>query len=271
MLDPYLKCKQTELAKAATECRSEHYCKIIRIYSAEMESSTKAVHLSGEIIQDTYYLLSAHLLLTNEMESKMNQLAKIHDGQRGVRFTNGLDDAHSKHDNDDDDMSQAQNIDDITLECGLDLMQADGDEATFAIPLPPPMTSRAKRALNIEDGTMPKRFAATESSALNATRVLETHSDDEENVRTARPVVTIGKPPFKTSITIGKRPIQTSRALKETNTNVNKDSTVSRSVVKALVNGRPVTLKEKENKRFLTVVGKSPRRNSPGASSKSKF
>lgn len=255
LLEPYLKCKQIELGKAATACRSEHYCKIIRIYSAEMESSTKAVHLSGEIIQDTYYLLSAHQLLTNEMDCKMNQLSKVHDGQRGVRFTNGIDDAHGKPDLDDEDMSHGQNIDDITLETGLDLMNVDGDEAIFAIPLPPP----------------PKRFAATDFSVLNATQVLETHSDDDENVRGVRPVVRVAKPLMKTSSAASKRPTPISRALKETNVNVNKDWPVTKGTVKAQVNGRTVTMKEKENKRFLTVVVKSPRRNSPGASLKSKL
>lgn len=202
MLEPYIKSKQIELAKAATECRSEHYCKIIRIYSAEMESSTKAVHLSGEIIQDTYYLLSAHQLLTIEMESKLNQLAKLHDGQRGVRFTtSGIDDAHNKNDHDDDDMSHVQNIDDITLEAGLDIMSTDGDDAIFAMPAIPPPVNRAKRALSIEEETisMPKRFIAVGLNPLNGTQVLETHSDGEENVRSARPVVPMGRPQVKTS------------------------------------------------------------------------
>lgn len=270
MLDPYLKCKQSELAKAATECRSEHYCKIIRIYSAEMEISTKAVHLGADIIQDAYYLMSANHLLTIETENKMKQLAKVHDGQRGVRFTNGCDDAHTKHDNDDDDMAQALNIDDITLEPGLDLMNAEGDDAIFTIPLPPPANPRAKRTLNIDNEgiSLPKRMAST---ALNATQVLETHSDDEENIRGVRPLVIVGRPPIKTTSTASRRPMPTSRALKETNVNVNKDCPATKPSIKALVNGRTVTLKEKENKRFLTVVGKSPRRNSPGASSKSKY
>lgn len=270
MLESYLKCKQIELEKMATECRSKHYCKIIGIYSAEMESSTKAVQLSGEIIQETYYLLCAHQLLTNEMDVKMNQLSKAHDGQRGVRFINGIDDANTKHDNDDDDILHTQNIDDITLDNGLDLIDGENDEAIFAIPLAPSSKIHAKRALNVDETpiTMPKRFAATDSSVLNATRVLETHSDDDENGHGVRPIVSIGKPSFKSS---GKRPMPVSRALKETNTNVHKDYLVPKSAVKAMINGRPVTLREKENKRFLTVVGKSPRRNSPSASSKSKF
>lgn len=263
-----MKCKQIELDKAATECRSKHCLNIIRIYSAEMESSTKAVHLSGEIIQSTYYLMSAHLLLTDEMEQKMNQLSKIHDGQRGVRFTS--DDVHDRHENDDDDLSHAQNIDDITLETRFDLMDSDGDEAIFAMPPAPP--NHAKRALNIDEAEIlqPKRFASTSSNALNATQVLDTHVVDDENGHAVRPVVTVAK--LKPSTTIGKRPMPTSRALKETNINVNKEYVAGKNgVVKALVNGKPVALKEKENKRFVTTVGKSPRRNSPSASSKSKF
>lgn len=275
MLQPYLKCKQIELGKAATSCRSEHYLKIIRVYTAEMECSTKAVQLSGDIMQDTYYLLSANQLLTQEMEDKMLHLSKVHDGQRGVRFTNGVDGVHGRHDTDDDELMPAQNIDDITLETGLDLMNAEGDEAIFAIPLPPPPVNRAKRALITDEAgpSMPKRFIPSDSGVLDATQVLETHSDEEETLRTLRPVVVIGKPPVKQLNGLGKRPVPPGRVLKDSNMNVNKDCPVAKVMLKAVINGRPVTLKdkEKENKqKFLTTVKKSPRRNSIGATGKSK-
>lgn len=266
MLEPYLKCKRIELEKAATECRSEHHYKIIRIYSAEMECSTKAVHLSGEIMQDTYYLLKANYLLTNEMDGKMNQLAKLHDGQRGVRFANGPDDASNKHDHDDDDIPHAQSIDDITLDASLDLMSTDADEAIFAIPARPLQSNHAKRALIVEDGeSVSKRFAAAEPSPLNATRVLESHSDGEENSHSGRPVIKV------IDRIVSRRPIASSRALKETNTNVNKNPS-GKAPIRALVNGRMITLKENQNKTVRMTPSKRPPRirNSPGASAKSK-
>lgn len=266
MLETYLKCKDTELGKAATECRSQHCCKIIRIYTAEMENSTKAVYLSGDIIQDTYYLLSANHLLTNAMDEKMNQLAKIHDGQRGVRF-NGVDDVQYKpNDFDDEDLSHAQHIDEITLEDGLDAITANED-AIFAIATAPSASTRVKRALQVDEKPMPmpKRFGVGDMSPLDITQVLATHSNDEESICVKRPIV--GRPPLKASNGPFKKPAM--RALKDANPNLNKDCAVARNAMKAMVNGRPVALKEKENKRFLTVVGKSPRR-SPGASAKSK-
>lgn len=267
MLGQYLKYKDSELEKAQMNSKSEHYLKIIRFYSIETEHYHKTVQISSAISQESYLLLSANLMLTDDLQSKYDQLYKINDGQRSVKFT-GED--CTKTDNDEYEIDTNQNIDDITFENGIEEMNVqdvDSDDVIFTMPQP----VRAKRSLNTDDVpcSLPKRFASTsavhnDQQNLNSTQVLETHYEDDERQFVAPTIDSTTLLKSKKSVAINKRTFPISRALKETNPNINKPFLLSKSAVRPVINGKPaLNLKEKENKRFVLTVRKSPRRNSP--------
>lgn len=263
ILKPYLKCKQEELEKTQISLRSDHFSKMNHIFNSELMNARKAIDLSGEIIQHTYLLLSANMMLTDDMERKMSQLHKLHDGQRGVKFTAGSDKSPRSprspiyNDEEDEEVANSHSLEVKAFEDEMIQLSMNGMD-DFDVPQHLP--TRAKRALNIDDANTsePKRFAS--DNLLNVTQVL----DPNPNV-----TITVTKPSnaFKSKATIVPitRKVGLSRALRETSSNIRKDYAIPKASIKPIVNGLPQTPKEKENNRMV-LMRKSPRRNSPNKS-----
>lgn len=256
ILQPYMRFKKEELDKAQTSFRSDHYLKINRILNVELQNARKAVQLSGEIVQRNYLLLSANMLLTDEMKNKMSLLYKLHDNQRGVKFsaTNDASGKGTVDDQDDDDVGAPCIFEDVSFETDIEEMSTrdiEIEENLFLAPKP----ILAKRMLNVDEATMsmPKRFAP--STELNVTQVLETATETSNKIESTfcvKPKGTV-KPTIKRTNSV--------RALRETSSNLNKvPFTVPKASIKPIINGRPMTPKQKENKRLLSAK-KSPRRS----------
>lgn len=264
LLQPYLKYKREELEKSQITCRSDHYSKINRIFNLELENSRKAVDLSGDIIQNTYLLLSANMMLNDDMERKMGQLYKLHDGQRGVKFTSFAEKSPRSAEFEDEEDLICQSLEEEAFEDEIrQLSTADMDGVDVMACVPEHLPSRAKRALNVDEATSSesKRFAPN-PSLMNVTQVLEKSPEKLSVFANPKPAAAVR---HKTTIVPVTRKPGLSRALRETSSNVCKDFLIPKASIKPIINGRAQTPKEKENKRVV-VIRKSPRRNSPNKS-----
>lgn len=249
------------MEKAQLLCRSEHFSKINRIYSIELENSRKTIDLSGEIIQHTYLLLSANMMLTDDMERKMSQLYKLHHGQREVKFTNTNDKSLKSPNHHDDEDLTCRSLEEKAFEDEIEqLSTIDMNADDIMIAMPENMPSRAKRTLNIDDASTsePKRFA---SDNLNVTQVLDKMPPTIKSTNTFR---------SKATVVPVVRKVGLSKALRETSSNICKDFVIPKLSIKPIINGHPQTPKEKENKRIV-LVRSSPRRNSPSKSNLIRF
>lgn len=237
------------------------------MYTQEIEGSRKTIKLSSEILQENYLVLSANLLLTDEMRLKYHQLYKVQgDGQRGVKFTeideimptgseiNAINGHHANEIVFNNEMTMFDMVKDDFNE--------NGESSGFG----------AKRAREGGDDSKPsKRFAraifnadlANANANMNSTQVLET-LDDIEELRNL-PVID-GDSTFaikpKISAAPVKRPVLLSRPLKDSNP-LNKDFAIPRTTT--VKKTKPTNFqqqREKENKQRTPLkVRKSPRRS----------
>lgn len=249
LLESYLCEKDAEQKNAEMKLKSDHQDKILHMYSQEIDKLRKAVALSGEIAQETYFVLQANLLLTDDVHEKLNQLYKSYD-QRGVKFaecdengTHDLDvssDAHAYEHLHDANISICISADDDILTAGHKRMRALSEE-TDALP--------TKKRVN--------RSIYTEPEAdLNATQVLEVHGDGNANGCLDS---TFAIKPTAGTGTDAKKPAQ---PLKESNPNIHKDFAVPRAKPPYKVKTTLTSLqREKENKRTPFKLRKSPRRS----------
>lgn len=229
----------------------------------ELENSRKAVDLSGDIIQKTYLLLSANMMLNDDMERKMGQLYKLHDGQRGVKFTSFAEKSPRSAEFDDEEDLICQSLEEEAFEDEMrQLSTADMDAVDVMSCVPEHLPTRAKRTLNVDEASSSesKRFAP--NNLMNVTQVLEKSPEKLPLFANPKPSAAIRQ---KATIVAVTRKPGLSRALRETSSNVCKDFLIPKASIKPIINGRAQTPKEKENKRVV-VMRKSPRRNSPNKS-----
>lgn len=219
------------------------------MYSQEVDKLRKAVAISGEIAQETYYVLQANLLLTDDVHDKLNQLYKSYD-QRGVKFAecdenaiNELDvssDANAYDHMHDANISICISADDDTVSAGQKRTRDQSDE--------PDVPEAKKRVI---------RAIYTEPEAdLNSTQVLEVHADALTN-GTMDSTFAI-KPKSSAGIGAKKAP----QPLKESNPNIHKDFAVPKAKPPYRVKSTLTSVqREKENKRTPFKLRKSPRRS----------
>lgn len=207
----------------------------MRIYFSETENHQKISKLANQLLQQNYLLLSANNLITNDLQSKYSQLYKLFDG-RTMKF---VDDEISKTEENYYDIMTTHDMDDDDFELDNRLTDANGiaqndvDSNSTDVFVAPVGVPKVKRALDNSDEryTMPKRFASlaqTPHSAtdnLNSTQVLAKHSNMEEDLDDdIRPIAdtTFSLNTNLKSVLAAKRPLSATRALKESNPNINK-------------------------------------------------
>lgn len=252
LLESYLCEKDAEQKNAEMKLKSDHQDKILHMYSQEIDKLRKAVALSGEIAQETYFVLQTNLLLTDDVHDKLNQLYKSYD-QRGVKFAecdeNGTHDLDASSDANAYDHLHDANIS-ICISADDDMLAAAGH--------------KRMRALSEENDAQPSkkrvnRSIYTEPEAdLNATQVLAVHGDGNANGCLDSTFAIKPKAGTDTG-TDAKKPAQ---PLKESNPNVHKDFAVPRAKPPYKVKTTLTSLqREKENKRTPFKLRKSPRRS----------
>ena len=189
MLEPHFKCKEIELQSCQKELRIEHVCKLNEMYYNESESNRNIMHKSNELLQHGYLLLSANGLMCSESDSKYKQLYKLHEGQRGVKFTTDDDDQTPDAQDDADNYMLSQLSYDRIVDNGLDF----GDIQPLALESKAQQViTKAKRALKEISSAVPnKKFAASSSesskpkaSDLNTTQVLQKNDGEMDNAKT---------------------------------------------------------------------------------------
>lgn len=224
--------------------------KVVQMYNQEIERLRKAATLSGEIAQETYYVLKANMLLTDDVEDKLLQLYKSYD-QRGVKFAehdeNGTNDLDVSYDANGHDLIQDTNLsiymshdDDMLMTGGKRLREHEEHD-------PQPMSK--KRVI---------RSIYTEPDAdLNATQVLEVH-DNGSTGNTLDSTFAIKPMPNAVSqTTVAKK-----SALKDSNPNVHFAAPKSQTKPPYKVKSTLTSIqREKENKRTPFKLRKSPRRS----------
>lgn len=223
--------------------------KILQMYSQEIDKLRRSVALSGELAQDTFYVLQANLLLTDDVRDKYSELYKGYD-QRGVTFSecdeNGTNDL---------DISAEVNAHDLIHDANLSVYMSHDDDILMA-------GAKRTRDQHEENDLQPSkkrvyRSIYTESDAdLNDTQVLDVHDD----LKTETLDSTFAIKP-KTSVDNGTK--KTIQPLKDCNPNVHKDTFAMPKAKTAYKVKSTLTSiqREKENKRTPFKLRKSPRRS----------
>lgn len=229
-LESYWHFKDTEIKKSQIKSKWDHCLSLLRIYYSDRENHQKISKLSNDLLQQNYLLLSANNLITNDLQTKYNQLYKLFDG----RTTKFADDETSKAEAIDYEILAAHNMDDDDIE--LDNRFENGiDSKAMDVFVAPRDAPKVKRALDCgaETNSMPKRFAGqaqinSGKDNLNSTHVLAKHSNLDDDLDDDIKPISIVDTTFSLDtklkgILAAKRPMSAVRALKETNPNVNKD------------------------------------------------
>lgn len=221
------------------------------MYSQEIDKLRKSATLSGEIAQETYYVLKANMLLTDDVEEKLLQLYKSYD-QRGVKFAE-----HDENGTNDLDVSSDANAHDLIHDTNLSIYMTYDDDIS---------TAGVKRSREHEEHDMQPlskkrviRSIYTEPEAdLNSTQVLEVHENGGvgstlDSTFAIKPISDVG-----TNATM----LAKKSALKDSNPNVHfvapKTSAKPPYRVKSTLTS---IQREKENKRTPFKLRKSPRRS----------
>lgn len=212
-----------ELENLQANLRSEHVKKMNTMFYTETENLRKLQQQSNEILQQNYLLLRANMLMTTDMESKYQQLYKAFEGHRAVKFSN---EEMIRYEYDEADMILKGDVGAGEMQdMDWDDLPADPNRETFLMPTGP----KARRALHtLPDVTV---SAPEKSEVINATLVLAKHDDDTDEGCQPLPNInsTFSLNVAKTNkVTINRRPLPLSRALKDANPNVNKETAVSK-------------------------------------------
>lgn len=249
LLESYVWEKDAVEKNTELNFKSNHQMKILQMYSQEIEKLRRSVALSGELAQDTFYVLQANLLLSDDVRDKYSELYKGYD-QRGVKFAefdeNGTNDL---------DISAEVNGHDLIQDANLSVYMSHDDDILLA-------GTKRTRDQHEENDSQPTkkrvfRSIYTEPDAdLNATQVLEVHDDLNKDTLDSTFAI---KP--KTSDTNGMK--QTIQPLKDSNPNIHKDTfAVPKAKQTYKVKSTLTSIqREKENKRTPFKLRKSPRRS----------
>lgn len=252
ILQSYLLQKESEQNTIETTLKTDHFMKVLQIYTQENEKSRRIIELSHEILQEAYFVLNGNMLLTEATRDKFSQLYKIHD-QRGVKFTES-DEIF--------EISEHTNPTDFLFD--EHLMTKDEPAEDFAV-------SNKRIRENGDDDSVPTKKRVVRSifdGNLDSTQVLERHddlnSDDGMNATFAI------KPTTNKTTIKGIAPI---RVLKESNPNVHKGFVAPKAITKPItkVKSTLITGREKENKRTPLKIRRSPRSVIADPLNRSKF
>lgn len=265
----YLSSKAIEHKNLELKLKYEHTSKINQIYSQEIEKSRNTIELSNEILQDAYTVLNAHLLVTDNMRSKLNNIYKSYD-LRCIKFTDADDNEHkefdpaSNHNRSEYNLDtlasfhKRDSIDDIDKMSKMMATFKRGRPSNEEYNDPNPTKKRAVRSIFEQ-----------QNGVLNSTQVLEIHDSHTTNENNMESTFAIK--PKKSALKLTNATV--TRPLKESNPNVHKDFVVPRPVIKPMTKVKSTLVgirREKENKGTPSKVRRSPRRNSPTNALKSK-
>lgn len=237
--------------------------KVLQIYNQEIDKLRKTTILTGAIAQETYLLLEANLLLTDDVRDKFCQLYKTHD-QRGVKFADSDENAHN-----DSDVSVVQHPNDFVLEHddqltiymsneNNELKNVDLSNGIYTKRARDPHDNNEIQPIKKQKGVVRSIISEANDAGLNSTQVLAVH--DYEGLDSTFSVKPLKNPALQ--------------PLKETNANVHKDFVVPRPITKPIYKVKTTLTslqREKENKRTPSKIRKSPRRSPANAVIKSKF
>lgn len=258
----YLSTKAIEHKNLEFKLKYDHTSKINQIYSQEMEKSRNTIELSNEILQDAYTVLNAHLLVTDNMRSKLNNIYKSYD-QRSIKFTDADDNEHKDFDSAPNHNRSEYNLDTLASFHERDSIDDINNMSKVMAPL---KRGRSSNEEHNESNPMKKRAVRsifeTQNGVLNATQVLDTH--DHLTTNESSMDSTFAIKPQKSALKSSNATV--TRPLKESNPNVHKDFVVPRPVIKPVTKVKSTLVgirREKENKRTPSKVRRSPRRNSP--------
>lgn len=258
----YLSSKAIEHKNLELKLKYEHTSKINQIYSQEIEKSRNTIELSNEILQDAYTVLNAHLLVTDNMRNKLNNIYKSYD-QRSIKFTDADGNEHKDFDSAPNHNRSEYNLD--TLD-SFNKRDSIDDIDKMSKMMATLKRGRPSNEEHIDSNPTKKRAVRsifdTQNVVLNATQVLETHDDlktIENNIN-----ATFAIKPKKSALKSTNATV--ARPLKESNPNVHKDFVVPRPIIKPVTKVKSTLVsirREKENKGTPSKVRRSPRRNSP--------
>lgn len=260
--------------------KSTHTMKVLQFYSQENEKSRKIIETSNEILQDSYCLLNANMLMTEEMRDKFAQLYKIHD-QRGVKFTES-DEIF--------EISENHNQADFLFDADHLMVKAD-DTSSGGSRRSSGAFKRSREVGGSGDDfdACPTKKRVVRSifngQNLDTTHVLASHhssdlSTDNDNNMNATFAI---KPTSvdnsgNSKVAPVKMVMPTIRALKENNPNIHKGFTVPKVVTKPMAKVKSTLIHggqqrgEKENKRTPSKsIRRSPRSVSVDPFSRSMF
>lgn len=194
-----------QLENLQTNLKSDHVKKINVMLVNERERMLAIQHQSNQLLQQSYLLLSANLLMTNAMELNYQELYKSLDAPRAVTFSA---ENQIKYDYDVEKMILTPNGQMEDTDCDVVAMND-------IVSRPVPSGPKARRALHTVTSTAP----------LDVTQVLERHEDGADcqplNGGHNSTFAVNAKP---TPVAYGKRPLMVNRVLKETQQNIHRDT-----------------------------------------------
>lgn len=189
--------------------KSDHVNKINQMLINERERMLAIQHQSNQLLQQSYLLLNANMLMTNAMELNYQELYKLLEAPRAVTFST---ENQIKYGYDVEKMILTSNGQMEDMDCEVVAMND-------IVSRPVPSGPKARRALH----------TVTSMTPLDVTQVLERHEDGTD----CQPLKDSHNSTFALntkpmSVANGKRPFLVTQVLKETPQNIYRDTVITK-------------------------------------------